>query len=266
MPNLKTFTSPPCAGAVPAASTTAPAPARAAGRSEEAMPHVHEVEHHPASGTGHQICWCGAARRVENGRPVGDWHACSLCVLPAFLCLLLALIFALPALAQPQRAPSPSSPPPLAQPRQTSTLFGPVLAISDGDTIRVGPAKVRLHGIDAPETSQTCTLAARPDLPPYRCGVDATRFLSRLIGSRAVFCIVLDTDRYGRLIGRCLLGSSSGMDLSRAMVAAGWAVAYRKYSSDYVPEELRARAAGLGIWRGEFQMPEDFRKAKENKR
>jgi endonuclease YncB( thermonuclease family) len=158
--------------------------------------------------------------------------------------LLLALLLAVPAVAA-----------------QHPILCGPVSAVSDGDTIKVGKVRVRLHGIDAPETAQECALA---DGKPYRCGVDATNALRELVGGQAVFCAVLDVDRYGRLIGRCLLNSTSGPDLSRLMVQQGWAVAYRKYSTDYVNTEARAQAARLGIWRGSFQLPEDFRK--ENKR
>ena len=156
---------------------------------------------------------------------------------------LLALLLAGPAVAQPP------------------ILFGPVSAVSDGDTLKVGKVRVRLHGIDAPEMAQSCRLI---DERQYPCGIHATNALKALIGSQAVFCAILDTDRYGRLIGRCLLGSTSGPDLSRLLVQQGWAVAYTRYSADYVPDETRAKAARLGIWRGSFQLPEDFRK--ENKR
>lgn len=142
---------------------------------------------------------------------------------------------------------------------QSPILFGPVSSVSDGDTFKIGKVRVRLHGIDAPEIAQKC---AQPDGGSYACGVRATNALKALIGSTPVFCAILDVDRYGRLIGHCLIGSTSGMDLGRLMVAEGWAVAYRRYSLDYVPAEARAKAGRLGIWRGEFQLPEDFRKEK----
>ena len=41
----------------------------------------HIVQHHPISGTGQQVCECGATRRVESGTPHGDWHACQHCVM-----------------------------------------------------------------------------------------------------------------------------------------------------------------------------------------
>ncbi len=157
--------------------------------------------------------------------------------------VLLTLLLAVPAVAQPP------------------ILFGPVSSVSDGDTLKVGKVRVRLHGIDAPEMAQSCRLS---DERQYPCGIHATNALKALIGSQAVFCAVLDTDRYGRLIGRCHLASPSGPDLSRLLVQQGWAVAYTRYSTDYVSDETRAKAARLGVWRGSFQNPEDFRK--ENKR
>jgi endonuclease YncB( thermonuclease family) len=53
-----------------------------------------------------------------------------------------------------------------------------------------------------------------------------------------------DTDRYGRTVAVCFLGSE---DLNAWMVAQAWAVAYRHYSTDCVPEEEAAHKAGLGI-------------------
>jgi endonuclease YncB( thermonuclease family) len=46
------------------------------------------------------------------------------------------------------------------------------------------------------------------------------------------------------------------------MVLNGWALAYRRYSTDYVVEELTARKARRGIWRGEFVPPWEWRKGK----
>ena len=58
--------------------------------------------------------------------------------------------------------------------------------------------------------------------------------------------------RYGRLISVCRVG---GPDLGRWLVRNGWAVAYRRYSRDYVGAEVTARAAGLGLWTEYFVMP-----------
>jgi endonuclease YncB( thermonuclease family) len=47
-----------------------------------------------------------------------------------------------------------------------TTLHG-VARLADGDTIRLGPARVRLEGIDAPEAGQQCTM---PDGASWPCG------------------------------------------------------------------------------------------------
>jgi hypothetical protein len=49
------------------------------------------------------------------------------------------------------------------------------------------------------------------------------------------------------------------VDVGDALVASGWATAYRRYGEDYVPSEARARAARVGIWQWDFQPPEDYR-------
>jgi endonuclease YncB( thermonuclease family) len=56
------------------------------------------------------------------------------------------------------------------------------------------------------------------------------------------------------------LCSVEGVDLSKWMVMQGQAIAFRKYSLDYVAEEDRAKAAKIGLWAGEFQDPSDFRR------
>ena len=63
-------------------------------------------------------------------------------------------------------------------------------------------------------------------------------------------------DRYDRLLAICRRGD---LDLNGAMVEAGQAVAYTRYSLRYVPEEVRARAAGRGIWGTSFENPESWR-------
>lgn len=105
-----------------------------------------------------------------------------------------------------------------------------------------------LHGIDAPESGQICQAQGKP----YRCGQQAALALADLIGSKTVRREERDHDRYGRTVAVCFVG---GLDVEAWMVAQGWALAYRKYSSDYVGQEAAARAAQRGVWRGEFTAP-----------
>ena len=127
--------------------------------------------------------------------------------------------------------------------------------VVDGDTLHVDRVRVRLHGIDAPESAQRCRTSGRL----WPCGREATRALARRIGGRPVACEERDRDRYGRVVAVC---TAAGLDLNRWMVAEGWAFAYRRYSRDYVAAESRARAARRGIWRGEAVAPWDWRRGK----
>jgi endonuclease YncB( thermonuclease family) len=133
------------------------------------------------------------------------------------------------------------------------TLTG-VASVIDGDTIEVHGQRIRLHGIDAPESRQLCR---RADGSSWRCGQQAALALSDRIGRGAVACEAKDRDRYGRIVAVCRKG---GEDLNAWMVRQGWAVAYRRYSTDYVRAEAEARGQQRNIWSGEFVMPWDWRR------
>jgi len=50
------------------------------------------------------------------------------------------------------------------------------------------------------------------------------------------------------------------IDINGLMVEQGWALAYRKYSEDYVGQETEAKASGAGVWSGEFIEPWKWRR------
>ena len=124
--------------------------------------------------------------------------------------------------------------------------------VIDGDTIRVNGQAIRLFGIDAPEADQTCDREG----VSWECGKAATQQLANLVEGRTVECTVQSMDSYGRSVGICTIGYT---EINRTMVEHGWAVAYRTYSSAYVPEEIRAKAARSGIWSSTFDLPEFHR-------
>ena len=128
--------------------------------------------------------------------------------------------------------------------------------VVDGDTVEVQGQRIRLHGIDAPESAQECATATGRS---YRCGQAATDALSRTVRGAPVACAVRGTDRYGRRVAVCYL---DGADLNAWMVASGHALAYRRYSEDYLPHERQARANGLGMWQGAFEAPWDWRRTR----
>lgn len=135
---------------------------------------------------------------------------------------------------------------------QPAGLVGRATVI-DGDTLEIRGTRVRLWGVDAPESSQPCYLARGR---VWRCGAEAANALSDFIGSRTVICRQKGKDRYGRLIGQCFVGS---MEANAWLVANGWALAYRRYSKAYVTHEDRARAIGAGIHASDFDAPWDYR-------
>lgn len=128
--------------------------------------------------------------------------------------------------------------------------------VVDGDSLEIGNVELRLFGIDAPEGRQSCTRAGRE----WGCGGAAAAELRRLVGTREVTCRKRDVDDYGRIVAVCRFGNT---DLGAAMVRAGFAVAYRRYSDDYVDEEREAKSARRGIWAGQFVDPEEWRRENE---
>ncbi len=125
--------------------------------------------------------------------------------------------------------------------------------VIDGDSFRLGGDEIRLKGIDAPEYRQTCRDGGERE---WNCGRASADALRRLVNGREVACTRLDADRYGRLVSRCTAG---GIDLNAELVRLGWAIAYVRHGKDYVDQEAEARRQRRGIWRGSFELPEDWR-------
>jgi endonuclease YncB( thermonuclease family) len=137
---------------------------------------------------------------------------------------------------------------------RSKSLTGPARII-DGDTIVVAEEIVRLHGIDAPELDQTFWWRGRY----LSCGTMALAALEALTAGVSLRCEVVERDRHGRLVAKCF--SPNGIDIGRRLVSAGWALAYRQYSMDYVDAENEAREARRGMWRGRFVKPWEWRLA-----
>lgn len=147
---------------------------------------------------------------------------------------------------------------PAVSPAGAETVTGEARVI-DGDTLQVAGRRIRLHGIDAPETRQTCTRSGRR----WACGKAATRAMRRLVGRNPVRCEVRDRDRYGRAVAACF---AAGRDLQRELVRQGLALAYRRYSTRHVPDEDAARSARRGLWAGEFTEPWRWRREAKARR
>ena len=136
--------------------------------------------------------------------------------------------------------------------------------VIDGDSISIRQESIRLHGIDAPEIKQICK---KKNNTPYMCGVIAKDTLKNFIERESsgitrkkVYCYYSERDRYKRIIGKCYVGKDSEFNLNHEMVISGQAVAYTKYSKDYIEAENTAKAKGRGIWQGKFDLPEEWRR------
>jgi endonuclease YncB( thermonuclease family) len=128
-----------------------------------------------------------------------------------------------------------------------TTITG-IARVVDGDSLVINQTRLRLHGIDAPESNQQCIR----DNKAWPCGKEATSALLEIVEGARLNCAVLDRDRYKRLIVRCAVGE---IDLGEYLVRLGLAMAYTQYSEDYVQAEAFARKRRAGIWSGEFAEP-----------
>jgi endonuclease YncB( thermonuclease family) len=134
-------------------------------------------------------------------------------------------------------------------------IEGMVRAVYDGDTVLLATRqqshlKVRLYGIDAPET-------AKPDAPGQPFGAVARRTLMFKIMGRQVAAEVVEIDQYQRAVA---VIRYAGRDINREMVSEGLAWAYRPYlagpyASEYIGAEQASRARHKGLWRDANPLP-----------
>ena len=134
--------------------------------------------------------------------------------------------------------------------------------ITDGDTIIINQSKIRLFGIDAPEKKQICKKNYFQFLifnfkKNYKCGKLSALKLKNKIKDKEVKCFVNKKDKYKRYLGICYLGKE---DISKWLAKNGYALAYKKYSKKYLPDEQYAKNNKLGLWDGTFLRPEEWRR------
>ena len=137
--------------------------------------------------------------------------------------------------------------------------------IVDGDTVYINDNKFRLEGIDAPEMRQQCKkeslkisfIIGFTFYKDYSCGKVSKEKLITKIDTTEIKCISSSKDRYKRYIATCYKGKTN---LNQWMVRNGYAIAYRRYSKKYVPDEDFAKEKKLGLWQGKFINPEKWRK------
>jgi micrococcal nuclease len=146
----------------------------------------------------------------------------------AFLCLLASFAFS-----------------PLTDPADAQTLYRCTRVI-DGDTTELETiGKVRLIGVDTPET-------VHPQKPVERFGKEASAFTRALLEGKRVW-LEYDQqrrDRYERTLAYVFLEDSTFVNA--AIITLGYGFAYAKYPFRYLEEfrglEREARAAERGLW------------------
>ncbi|MDZ4163802.1 MAG: thermonuclease family protein [Smithellaceae bacterium] len=145
-----------------------------------------------------------------------------------------------------------------------------VVRVSDGDTITVETRegtkiKVRLYGIDAPETDKKDHRTGKHLRPGQPFGDEAHHYLSVLIEGKTVRLEILEIDRYRRMVSVVWL---DGRNINLEMIMAGLAEAYTEYLTQkplrqrFLHSQEEARERRLGIWSqgGSYERPGDFRK------
>ena len=127
-------------------------------------------------------------------------------ILPICALILVSLIFSIVT----QRAGA----------EDLGTIEARVARVVDGDTFKLSgqSQSIRVWGLDAPERNKAG-------------GSAATATLNALISGQTLSCVVVDIDRYQRLVGQCFL--PDGRDITAAMIKTGTATEYCRYSKGY---------------------------------
>ena len=141
-----------------------------------------------------------------------------------------------------------------SEPAAEREIVGVVTRVSDGDTIWVTDAqrvrhKIRLLGIDAPESSQAF-------------GGESTARLKALVGGKSVRVTYSERDQYGRVLGTVWL---DGVDINMQMVREGMAWCYHYSKNErYAAAQAAARTRKVGLWADpNAQDPWAYRKAQK---
>jgi endonuclease YncB( thermonuclease family) len=135
--------------------------------------------------------------------------------------------------------------------------------VRDGDTIQLGDVSFRLDGADAPELDQVCI---DDHADPIACGLDARDQLTKLIDGRPVHCDDLGPDKIfrNRHLGVCRVEGDAA-SLNQQLVQKGLAVSVEPAAKLHLKDDAAAAKAGnLGLWKGCFALPQDFRTGKKD--
>ena len=141
---------------------------------------------------------------------------------------------------------------------ESTAIFVGRASVVDGDTLEIQGQRIRLNGIDAPESDQRCKDGRGKS---YRCGAEAAAELSKILAaSRPTSCEFVDNDAYGRMVADCY--RADGENVAALLVNTGHALDWPRYSNGrYAADQADARASKRGLWRGAFTEPWAWRES-----
>ena len=148
------------------------------------------------------------------------------------------------------------------------TVTGTVTKVSDGDTIHITTPeqtklRVRLFGVDAPETAKISRQTGKINIPGQPYGDESMKALEQKIMGKNVKLDILDIDKYRRMVCMIYLDERN---INLEMVREGHAEAFLEYlkppyREEFLQAEREARSAKKGIWSlPEYERPREFRK------
>lgn len=140
-------------------------------------------------------------------------------------------------------------------PATTPLQLTGIARVIDGDTLELQSRRIRLDGIDAPESGQLCRDNRGRH---YDCGATATQALRTFLANRSdIVCRISGRDQYDRLIGDC---RADGASVAAWLVNQGHALDWPRYSRGaYAREQGEAERNERGLWAGTFDKPWDWR-------
>ncbi len=136
---------------------------------------------------------------------------------------------------------------------EDATRVSGTAVVVDATHLEVGGRHFKLYGIDAPDIDEVCDDASGKEYP---CGVEARAALAALVKDGTASCQPHGVDQNNDALGVCSVGK---VDVARALIDAGWAVADRTRTLFYEKAEEDARLTQHGLWQGPFVPPDAWR-------
>ncbi len=135
----------------------------------------------------------------------------------------------------------------LLSPAAEAQIKGRGATVIDTATLELAGQRIRLYGLRGVAASQTCAIQGLV----WACGQEARWAAKNRLGNHWIDCVERARDPGGAVLAVCYLGGVGGPELNSWLVEQGWALAARENGGPYLSQEESARAAGLGLWRGQ---------------